>query len=122
MSTHFVELEDRLLWLNAGDWENKNIQTLNERLTKVDASRKEQKFALIMLGNSAPGGNNVVDGLLRYQLQKRHTSIYGYVKGLRGLEEDNLQVITEEDYAPYRNLGGYDYLGKQGEKLDDKHL
>ena len=26
--------------------------------------------------------------------------------------------INEDSYAPYRNLGGYDYLGKSGERLD----
>ena len=113
LASHFVELEDRHAWLPAGDWADARIQKLNEALTTTeDFARKEQKFAVIMLGNSAPGGNNIVDGLLRYQLSRRHTQIYGYIKGLRGLEDDNLQIITEEDFAPYRNLGGYDYLGK----------
>jgi hypothetical protein len=73
LCSHFIEIEDRLLWLNAGDWEDKKIQSINDTFTAVDATRKEQKFALIMLGNSTPGGNNIVDGLLKYQLNRRHT-------------------------------------------------
>lgn len=30
---------------------------------------------------------------------------------MSGLRDDTLVGITEESFAPYRNLGGYDYLG-----------
>ena len=36
----------------------------------------------------------------------------GYVNGMIGVKEDMVCDITEESYAPYRNLGGYDYLGR----------
>ena len=29
-----------------------------------------QKIGLVFMGRQAPGGNNVVDGLLRYQAQR----------------------------------------------------
>ena len=34
-----------------------------------------------------------------------------------GLRDDALVNITEESFAPYRNLGGYDYLGRSSERL-----
>jgi 6-phosphofructokinase len=33
------------------------------------------------------------------------------LNGVDGLLAGNCTPITEEAYAPYRNLGGYDYLG-----------
>jgi diphosphate--fructose-6-phosphate 1-phosphotransferase len=30
--------------------------------------------------------------------------------------------LTEESFAPYRNLGGYDYLGKSKDQLDQSHF
>ena len=71
-----------------------------------------------MLGNSAPGGNNLFDGLLKFQLLRRNTTLVGYINGVDGVINDNLMPINEDSYAPYRNLGGYDYLGKGGDRLD----
>ena len=64
------------------------------------------------MGHAAPGGNNVIDGLLKYANHNRRTSLIGYINGIKGVENDNILDITEDSYAPYRNLGGYDYLGR----------
>lgn len=71
-----------------------------------------QKYAVLLLGASAPGGNNIIDGLLKYQLSRKNTMLVGYQGGVQGIMDDNVVPITEESFAPYRNLGGYDYLGK----------
>lgn len=71
-----------------------------------------------MLGNAAPGGNNVIDGLLKYANHNRRTSMVGYINGIDGIKNDNLLDITEVSYAPYRNLGGYDYLGRSKASID----
>jgi len=42
----------------------------------------------------------------------------GYVNGIAGLIADKLIDISEESFAPYRNLGGYDYLGRSQENLE----
>jgi 6-phosphofructokinase len=75
-----------------------------------------------MLGNAAPGGNNIIDGLLKYANQNMRTSLVGYVSGIAGVENDNLLEITEDSYAPYRNMGGYDYLGRSKAKLDETQI
>lgn len=41
----------------------------------------------------------------------------GYINGVDGLRDDKILTITEESFAPYRNLGGYDYLGRSQERL-----
>lgn len=66
------------------------------------------------MGNAAPGQNNIVDGLLKFQLRRKAVQIVGYLNGLDGVLNDRLKTITEESFAPYRNLGGCDYLGRSG--------
>jgi 6-phosphofructokinase len=64
------------------------------------------------MGRQAPGGQNVIDGLLRYKKQRPGAKILGSTDGIWGLiNSKDLLEITEDNYAPYRNLGGYDFLG-----------
>ena len=79
---------------------------------------KHNKIGVLLLGNNAPGGNNIIDGLLKYAHHNKRTSLFGYVNGIAGVKSDSLLDITEESYAPYRNLGGYDYLGRSKAMLD----
>jgi diphosphate--fructose-6-phosphate 1-phosphotransferase len=72
---------------------------------------------VLYIGNPAPGGNNVMDGLLRYQTHRRSTIIIGYQNGMKGVVEDKIVYITEQSFAPYRNLGGVDYLGRSSSQL-----
>ena len=48
------------------DHDNKELTDFNQRMLAVDKTRV-QKIGLVYMGRQAPGGNNVVDGLLRYQ-------------------------------------------------------
>ena len=48
--------------------------------------------------------------------------LVGYQGGVQGIMDDNVVPITEESFAPYRNLGGYDYLGKSSERLEASHF
>jgi len=80
----------------------------------AEANRKGRgiKICVVMMGRQAPGGQNVVDGLLRYNKQRGSSNeLCGAMDGISGLLSNNIVKITEEDYAPYRNLGGYDFLG-----------
>lgn len=47
--------------------------------------------------------------------------LVGFQNGIKGLVDDHLVPITEEAFAPYRNLGGYDYLGKSQERVEVAH-
>jgi 6-phosphofructokinase len=78
---------------------------------------KPVKIGVIYLGRHSPGGNNVIDGLLRYQKLRGNVELLGFVHGLNGLMNDNIAVIKEETYKPFRNLGGYDYLGRSHDSL-----
>ena len=93
---------------------------MNNDFAEVIPKSHGGKIALLNLGNAAPGQNNIVDGLLKFQLKRKAVQICGYVNGLDGVVKDQIQMITEESYAPYRNLGGCDYLGRSGNITKDK--
>lgn len=91
---------------------------MNEAFSQPIPKSKGGKIAVLLLGNAAPGGNNIIDGLLKFQQQRKGVTLVGYINGVLGLKEDSLFAINEESFAPYRNLGGYDYLGRSQESLD----
>jgi 6-phosphofructokinase len=99
---------------------DKTLEEMNHEFTKEIPKSKGGKFAVLLLGNSAPGGNNIIDGLLKFQLKRKSVQIVGYINGVIGMESDRIHTITEESFAPYRNLGGYDYLGRSSEALEPK--
>lgn len=87
---------------------------MNEVFSDIIPKTQGGKFALLNLGNCAPGQNNIVDGMLKFQLRRKAIQLVGYLNGLDGVLNDKVQTISEESYAPYRNLGGCDYLGRSG--------
>jgi len=78
---------------------------------------KELRIGVIFLGQQSPGGNNVIDGLLRFQKARKNVKLIGFINGLTGLMEENIVEIDEESFKPFRNLGGYDYLGRSHDYL-----
>lgn len=69
------------------------------------------------MGRQAPGGNNVVDGLLRYQAQRSNVELIGFINGADGLVNNDFEAMTRENFANYVNLGGYDYIGRGKDEL-----
>jgi 6-phosphofructokinase len=58
-----------------------------------------------------------VDGLLRYAGQRHNVELVGFINGLDGLFKEKIMPIEESTFKAFRNLGGYDYLGKSGDML-----
>jgi len=50
------------------------------------------------MGRQAPGGNNVIDGLLRYQSQRQNVGLYGFVNGVDGLLKNDFEIITKDNF------------------------
>lgn len=75
------------------------------------------RIGVIYLGRHSPGGNNVVDGLLRYQKLRGNVDLIGFVHGLNGLMNEDTVEISEETFKQFKNLGGYDYLGRSHDLL-----
>lgn len=64
----------------------------------------------------SPGGNNVIDGLLDFA-RVNDAQIFGFLHGSKGLLEQKVLEVTEENYKFFRNQGGYHYLGRYADKI-----
>lgn len=116
-ANYFVEIQDNLVTnTRFSDSTNKELTELNNRLLHVDKSRP-QKIGLVYMGRQAPGGNNIVDGLLRYQAQRDNVELIGFINGVDGLLANKHAVMTRESFANFVNLGGYDYIGRGADEL-----
>jgi 6-phosphofructokinase len=43
--------------------------------------------------------------------------LLGFIDGMKGVANNNVMVIDEHTFKYFRNLGGYDYLGKAEDAL-----
>jgi hypothetical protein len=114
-----VEIQDKLMLVTDHlQFDDPVLGQLNKDFqTFIPDQGKEQRIAVIFLGQQSPGGNNVIDGLLRYQAARKNVKLYGFINGLTGLMEEKIVEIKEESFKPFRNLGGYDYLGRSHDYL-----
>lgn len=76
---------------------------------------------VILSGGQAPGGHNVIaglfDGLKSLNPENR---LFGFLGGPSGFVEDQVQEITAEFLAAYRNTGGFDIIGSGRTKLESE--
>ena len=115
-ANYFVEIHDDLL-TNTKDHEtDADLNDFNRKMLSVEKS-SAQKIGLVYMGRQAPGGMNVVDGLLRYQAQRSNVELFGFINGVDGLMSNTHEVMTRENFANYMNLGGYDYIGRGPDEL-----
>ena len=77
-----------------------------------DYSKTAFNIGVIYCGKQAPGGNNICDGLLRYQEHRPNAKLLGFLGGVEGFLSGKYINITRETYAQFHNCGGYDYLGR----------
>jgi hypothetical protein len=117
-ASYFVEIQDKLMLVNDHlHFDDPVLQTLNNQFQQFTPDIKPLKIGVIYLGQQSPGGNNVIDGLLRYQATRKHVTLIGFINGLKGLMNEHIVEINEESFKPFRNLGGYDYLGRSHDFL-----
>lgn len=88
-------------------------------------SDKDLRIGVVYNGRQAPGGNNIIDGLLKFQennLKKNKINIklIGFLFGTLGMFDENYIEITNENFSNYKNHGGFDYLGRSVDKVRNK--
>lgn len=116
--SYFVEIQDKLLLVRSHfQYDDPCLESLNEEFRNFAPKSEPLRIGVIYLGQQSPGGNNVVDGLLRFQAKRKNVELYGVVNGLTGLMSNHTIEITEETFRTFRNLGGYDYLGRSHDYL-----
>ncbi len=96
--------------------DNAELSQFNQELLNIDIS-KPLRIGLVYLGRQAPGANNVVDGLLRFQAQRKNVELIGFINGVEGLYKEDFVEMTKESFALYVNLGGIDYIGRGTDQL-----
>lgn len=68
--SYFVEVQERSTLdynLHHAKYEDLRVKELNEEFLDINNKLNEKiKIGVIYLGRHSPGGNNVVDGLLRF--------------------------------------------------------
>ena len=74
---------------------------------------------IVFSGGPAPGGNNVVAGVLDV-LRNIHpeSALIGFLKGPLGLIEQDICPLKKELVDRFRNLGGFDLLGTGRTKIE----
>ena len=83
--------------------------------------RKQLRVGVVLSGGQAAGGHNVITGLFD-ALKTYHpkSELYGFLKGPIGIVEGMTKLLTEEELARYRNLGGFDLIGSGRTKVETK--
>lgn len=81
--------------------------------------KKAVKVAVVLSGGQAPGGHNVIAGLLD-GLKKANSKnkLYGFLGGPSGILENKLKEITPKLMADYRNTGGFDLIQSGRTKIE----
>jgi len=115
-ASYFVEIQDKLLTNMRFRQPDETLSKINTDLLNVD-QESSQKIGVVFMGRQAPGGNNVIDGLLRFKAQRKNVSIVGFMGGVEGLLVSDAIELTAESFQNYNNLGGYDYIGRGKDAL-----
>lgn len=81
--------------------------------------KKAVKAAVVLSGGQAPGGHNVIAGLLD-GLKKANAKnkLYGFLGGPSGILENKFKEITPKLMEGYRNTGGFDMIQSGRTKIE----
>jgi pyrophosphate--fructose-6-phosphate 1-phosphotransferase len=84
-----------------------------------EAAKKPLRAAVVLSGGQAPGGHNVIAGLLD-GLKKANPAnkLYGFLGGPGGVLENKIKEITPALMAQYRNTGGFDLIQSGRTKIE----
>ncbi|MDR1781103.1 MAG: diphosphate--fructose-6-phosphate 1-phosphotransferase [Tannerella sp.] len=89
-------------------------------------SKDNQSFppinvGVILSGGQAPGGHNVIAGLFKgLKTANTASKLYGFKMGPGGLLKGNNVLLEEATINQYINTGGFDIIGSDRTKLQEK--
>lgn len=91
-------------------------------VTLVEGDAPERvplKVGVVLSGGQAPGGHNVIVGLLD-ALKAIHpeSRLFGFLKGPGGVIKGQYRELTVEGVSPYRNTGGFDLIMTSRDKIE----
>ncbi len=86
---------------------------------KNPSVKKAVKVAVVLSGGQAPGGHNVIAGLLDgIKKANPKSKLYGFLGGPSGVLENSFKEITPALMAEYRNTGGFDLIQSGRTKIE----
>ncbi len=77
------------------------------------------RVGVVLSGGQAPGGHNVIAGLLD-GIRAAHpdSGVFGFLAGPGGILRGDAIELTPEKVEPYRNTGGFDIIGSGRDKIE----
>ncbi|ANH78946.1 diphosphate--fructose-6-phosphate 1-phosphotransferase [Candidatus Chlamydia sanziniae] len=76
------------------------------------------KVGVMFSGGPAPGGHNVIQGLLdSLKNLNPNSSLFGFIDNGEGLIQNHTEIITKEFLYKFRNSGGFNCLGTGRTKI-----
>ena len=77
------------------------------------------RVGVVLSGGQAPGGHNVIAGLLD-GVRAAHPDgrVFGFIAGPGGILRGDAIELTPEKVEPYRNTGGFDIIGSGRDKIE----
>jgi pyrophosphate--fructose-6-phosphate 1-phosphotransferase len=89
--------------------------------SNAPVSKKAINAAVVLSGGQAPGGHNVIAGVLD-ALKKANSKnkLYGFLGGPAGVLDCNFKEITTQLMKGYRNTGGFDLIQSGRTKIETR--
>lgn len=119
----FVRGEPTVALADQGEIQKRFPKTYGQPLvTAMDGPVRlpmPMRVGVVFSGGQAPGGHNVIGGLLD-TLRSLHpeSTLFGFLGGPSGIVEGKYIEITNEAMASYRNMGGFDLIGSGRTKIE----
>jgi pyrophosphate--fructose-6-phosphate 1-phosphotransferase len=84
-----------------------------------NGSSEPLTVGVVLSGGQAPGGHNVIAGLLdALRALDSSSKLYGFLKGPGGILENRVIELTPGFVDDYRNTGGFDMIGSGRTKIE----
>jgi pyrophosphate--fructose-6-phosphate 1-phosphotransferase len=86
---------------------------------KNELALKPYRIGVVLSGGPAPGGHNVIAGIMdALQRANKKSKLYGFLGGPAGLMNGKYIEITPKLVDKYRNTGGFDIIGSGRDKIE----
>jgi pyrophosphate--fructose-6-phosphate 1-phosphotransferase len=92
-------------------------------LAEGENPNAERPFTVgvVLSGGQAPGGHNVILGLLEgLKAGNENSKLLGFLNGPSGILDDDCIELTPKFVADYRNTGGFDMIGSGRTKIESE--
>lgn len=84
-------------------------------------SKQKLRVGVVLSGGQAPGGHNVICGLLDgIKRLSKDSTLLGFLNGPSGIVENKIKELNENYVADFLNTGGFDMIGSGRTKIESE--